>query len=105
MELSQILLIAMAVVGALSLMMPVFKKIAQATKTPKDDELLLAAEKGLVVVRALLDALGARSQKEGGITPLNVQKKAKIAKSQVEAKQLHRRLSDLVDKLEGRTVK
>ncbi len=105
MELTQILLITAAVVGVLSVLLPLFKKLALMTKTDKDDAALEAAEKALTVVRALLDALGAVESTKKGITPAAVKRKSRISKGQLKAKKMHDDLKKLVARLEGRTVK
>lgn len=105
MDLTQILLIAAAVVGVLSVLLPLLKKLASLTKTEKDDAALEAVEKALSVARTLLDALSAVEKQKEGITPAAVKRKSRIAAGQVEAKKLHDDLKKFVAKLEGRTVK
>ena len=105
MELSQIVLISLAVIGILLMLMPLLKKLAAATKTAKDDAALEAVEKGLVLLRTLLEILAKNAKAEGGLAPKSVKRKMQIADAQVKAKGLADDFKKMIQKLEGRTTK
>ena len=103
MEISQILVLVLAVTGVLSLMIPVLKKVAAATKTQKDDAALEAVEKGLVLLRSLLEVLALNARSEGGVSPAAVKKKLRVSTAQIKAKALSGELNKFIRKLEGRS--
>jgi hypothetical protein len=103
MELTQIVLISLAVIGVLLMLMPLLKKVAAATKTAKDDAALEAVEKGLVLLRTLLEILANNVKQEGGVAPASVKRKVRVAEAQVKARSLADDFKKLIQKLEGRT--